>query len=69
MPLREYVCESCGRTIEEITKTGNEPDSITCEACGSRAIRTISRFSFVLKGGGWYSTGYQKAPGDSAQKS
>jgi putative FmdB family regulatory protein len=63
MPIYEYYCESCGHEFEVMQKINDKPIK-KCEACGeTRAKRSISRTSFVLKGSGWYVTDYggQKA--------
>ena len=67
MPTYDYECKSCGHTFDAF-------QSITadrlkkCPECGAmKAKRLISRTSFVLKGGGWYSDLYSSTRGDSAK--
>jgi putative FmdB family regulatory protein len=64
MPIYEYVCEKCGK-LNEVMQKVDDP-APKCDACGSRKLRRImSRSSFQLKGGGWYSDLY----GNSKTKS
>lgn len=59
MPIYEYTCDSCGKTVDVIQKVDDPPPE-KCEACGKQGSlkRQVSRTSFVLKGGGWYSDLY-----------
>ena len=58
MPTYEYSCPTCGSFDAEQRIT--ESAFTTCPTCGSAEVkRLISRSSFALKGGGWYSDGYQ----------
>jgi putative FmdB family regulatory protein len=59
MPIYEYVCSKCGKP-NEILQKFNDPTPEQCEACGARHTlsRMVSRSSFVLRGGGWYSDLY-----------
>lgn len=74
MPIYEYVCEACGR-ITEVMQRLNDPPPPTCPECGeTRLARLVSRTTFQLKGGGWYSDLYgsqKKKPeaGGDASKS
>ncbi len=68
MPLYEYRCEACGGTIEVIQKFSDRPLR-KCPQCSGRLRKLISRTSFQLKGGGWYSHGYGGSkPGAPAAK-
>ncbi|MBM7116569.1 FmdB family zinc ribbon protein [Archangium primigenium] len=55
MPIYEYSCSSCGKTIDVLQKI-SDPTPEKCTACGAQASlsRVVSRSSFHLKGGGWY---------------
>ena len=55
MPIYEYECRSCGKTVDVLQKV-SDPAPAVCSACGapSSLERVVSRTSFVLKGGGWY---------------
>lgn len=57
MPIYEYSCQDCKQIFEEWQKDYEERD-IPCPVCGGKAGRIISSTSFVLKGGGWYASGY-----------
>ena len=60
MPIYEYNCQDCKQIFEEWQKDYEERD-IPCPVCGGNASRIISSTSFVLKGGGWYASGYNSA--------
>lgn len=57
MPIYEYECLKCGRTIEAMQKFSDAQLS-ECAECGGRLRKLISNTSFVLKGTGWYKTDY-----------
>jgi putative FmdB family regulatory protein len=59
MPIYEYTCSACGKTSDVLQKLNDSPPD-HCELCGSQGTLTkvVSRSSFVLKGGGWYSDLY-----------
>jgi putative FmdB family regulatory protein len=58
MPIYEYVCKGCGHEFEREQRISEDPVK-KCPSCGAlKARRQISRTSFVLKGGGWYSDLY-----------
>jgi putative FmdB family regulatory protein len=59
MPIYEYACSQCGK-IQDVLQKMNDPAPETCEHCGASKTlsRKVSRTSFVLKGGGWYSDLY-----------
>jgi putative FmdB family regulatory protein len=61
MPIYEYACEKCDREFEVEQRITDDPIK-TCPHCKSKKIkRLISRTSFVLKGGGWYSDLYSSS--------
>lgn len=60
MPIYEYRCERCGHTVEILQKVGARSRR-KCEKCSGRLKKLISRTSFLLKGGGWYTEGYSKS--------
>lgn len=67
MPIYEYECGKCGHEFEVEQRITEDPIK-TCPACRSRkAKRLISRTSFVLKGGGWYSDLYASPGGKDAK--
>lgn len=61
MPVYEYACGACGHEFEEWQKISDPPVK-KCPKCGKQKVeRLISRSSFQLKGGGWYSDLYSSA--------
>ena len=64
MPIYEFVCESCGRTVERLQKLTDPPPD-ACPECGGRMAKIMSRNSFQLKGGGWYRDLYGSTGGTS----
>ena len=67
MPVYEYICKACDHEFEREQRISDNPLN-KCPECGAmKAKRLISRTSFVLKGGGWYSDLYSSARGDSAK--
>lgn len=62
MPIYEYCCEDCRQIFEEWQKDFQDRDKV-CPVCGGTSQRLISNTSFVLKGGGWYASGYSKGSG------
>jgi putative FmdB family regulatory protein len=58
VPIYEYVCEACGRITEAMQRMSDPPPA-SCPECGEgRLARLVSRTTFQLKGGGWYSDLY-----------
>ncbi len=57
MPIYEYRCTSCGRTLEVIQRFDDKPLK-KCTECSGTLEKLISRSAFQLKGGGWYNEGY-----------
>jgi putative FmdB family regulatory protein len=65
MPVYEYSCRACGHEFEREQRITEEPVK-TCPKCrAAQAKRMISRTSFVLKGGGWYSDLYASPSGEA----
>ncbi len=62
MPIYEFVCEACGRLAEVMQKV-DDPPPAKCDECGAegRMAKIMSRSSFQLKGGGWYSDLYSSS--------
>ncbi|HEY8211211.1 MAG TPA: zinc ribbon domain-containing protein [Myxococcaceae bacterium] len=69
MPIYEYVCKQCGKLTDVLQKM-NDPVSESCPDCGAKGPleKVISRTSFVLKGGGWYSDLYGSSKKDANKK-
>ncbi len=58
MPIYEYVCEACGKLTEVMQKM-SDPPLRKCPECGERKLaKLVSRTTFQLTGGGWYSDLY-----------
>ncbi|WP_426752134.1 FmdB family zinc ribbon protein [Myxococcus sp. Y35] len=70
MPIYEYSCQSCGKMIDVLQKV-SDPAPATCSACGAEGSlsKVVSRSSFVLKGGGWYSDLYSSTKKDGSSSS
>jgi putative FmdB family regulatory protein len=67
MPVYEYICKACDHEFEREQRISDKPLK-KCPACGAmKAKRLISRTSFILKGGGWYSDLYSTPRPDSAK--
>ncbi len=67
MPIYEYRCNKCSKELELMHKV-SEPAPKLCPECNAEDSleRLVSRTSFHLKGGGWYSDLYGSAkPGAS----
>ena len=59
MPIYEYSCKKCGKTIEVIQKFSDAPLK-KHQGCGGGLTKLISTSSFQLKGSGWYVTDYAR---------
>jgi putative FmdB family regulatory protein len=59
MPLVEYRCTECERTIEVIQKF-SDPDLQNCETCGGSLERLLSPPAIHFKGSGWYVNDYAR---------
>ncbi len=60
MPLYEYQCKSCGSTFEVIQKFSDRALR-KCSDCSGPLQKLVSRSSFHLKGGGWYTNDYSSS--------
>jgi putative FmdB family regulatory protein len=58
LPIYEYQCTNCGRTVEVMQRITDEPLQ-KCPSCKGKLRRLISLTSFQLKGTGWYATDYK----------
>ena len=60
MPIYEFVCPECGKTVEKMVLTLDDPvlKDLRCSLCGSRVERVLSVTGFILKGRGWAKDGY-----------
>src|SRR5437764_3584034 len=59
MPIYEYECEKCGKTIEVLQKMSDKPLK-KHENCGGALTKLISASGFQFKGTGWYVTDYAR---------
>src|SRR5436190_23676914 len=57
MPIYEYECAKCGKTIEIIQKMSDKPLK-KHGGCGGGLTKLISASGFHFKGTGWYVTDY-----------
>jgi putative FmdB family regulatory protein len=69
MPIYEYQCAKCGKTIEVIQKMSDKPLK-KHEQCGGTLTKLISASGFQFKGTGWYVTDYaRKSSGEGKETS
>jgi putative FmdB family regulatory protein len=62
MPIYEYLCEHCGKELEQLQKISEAP-LVECPACGEASLRKkVSAAGFQLKGTGWYATDFKDKP-------
>jgi len=68
MPIYEYTCSKCGK-LNEVLQKVDDPAPARCEGCGAKGSlkKVLSRSSFVLRGGGWYSDLYGSVKKDGAK--
>ena|SRR4030095_16571452 len=59
MPIYEYECSKCGKTIEVIQKMSDKPLK-KHSGCGGALTKLISAAGFQFKGTGWYVTDYAR---------
>ena len=57
MPIYEYECSKCRKTIEVIQKMSDKPLKKHA-GCGGTLTKLISASGFQFKGTGWYVTDY-----------
>lgn len=60
MPIYEYKCQSCQRTLEFIQKF-SDPLLTECPHCHGKLEKLVSLPHFELKGTGWYATDFKNA--------
>src|SRR5207302_8614987 len=66
MPIYEYQCAKCGKTIEVIQKMSDKPLK-KHEGCGGPLTKLISAAGFQFKGTGWYVTDYARKSGEKTE--
>src|SRR5262245_59634974 len=59
MPIYEYECSKCGKTIEVLQKMSDKPLKKHAQ-CGGTLTKLISAAGFQFKGSGWYVTDYAR---------
>lgn len=67
VPIYEYECTKCGRSIEAIQKF-SDPPLTKCSHCQGRLRKLVSMCTFHLKGTGWYVTDYSGKKQDTTKK-
>src|SRR5262245_55239048 len=67
MPIYEYECSKCGKTIEVIQKF-SDPVLKKHEGCGGSLTKLISASGFQFKGTGWYVTDYARKGASPSEK-
>jgi len=67
MPTYEYECPKCGH-FERFQSINDDPLK-RCPTCRRKVEKLISGGNFHLKGGGWYSDGYDKKGSSSDSSS
>lgn len=65
MPIYEYECAKCG--CFEHSQSIAEAPLARCPTCRRKVRKLLSASAFHLKGGGWYSDGYQRKNGAKAE--
>ncbi|HEX5000216.1 MAG TPA: zinc ribbon domain-containing protein [Terriglobia bacterium] len=68
MPIYEYACKKCGKTIEVIQKY-SDPVLKKHAGCGGALTKLISASGFQFKGTGWYVTDYARKGQSSGEGS
>ena len=59
MPIYEYSCKKCGKTIEVIQKFSDSPLK-KHQDCGGALTKLVSASGFQFIGTGWYVTDYAR---------
>ena len=49
MPIYEYRCPACGRTVEQLILPGEDEPEFFCDECGTKMGKIPSRFGFRFK--------------------
>ncbi len=63
MPIYEYQCKQCGRTLEKRQKFSDLPLTV-CPHCSGELEKLISAPAVQFKGGGWYADLYSSSKGN-----
>ncbi len=69
MPLYEYQCMTCQHHFTLI-RSMHDTSSPSCPKCKKmdKVERLISNTSFILKGSGWFDSGYNNTKKTSSEK-
>jgi putative FmdB family regulatory protein len=67
MPIYEYECSKCGKTIEVLQKMTDKPLKKHA-GCGGSLTKLISAAGFQFKGTGWYVTDYARKGAQTESK-
>ena len=67
MPIYEYECSKCGKTIEVLQKMTDKPLKKHA-GCGGSLTKLISAAGFQFKGTGWYVTDYARKESKTESK-
>src|SRR5215475_8301685 len=67
MPIYEYECSKCGKTIEVLQKMTDKPLKKHA-GCGGSLTKLISAAGFQFKGTGWYVTDYARKGANTESK-
>ena len=68
MPIYSYKCNACGHQSDVLQKMSDAPLT-KCPACGKDSYsKQLTAAGFVLKGGGWYVTGFKDQKGKDQDK-
>src|SRR5262245_46365965 len=67
MPIYEYECQKCGKTIEVIQRMSDKPLKKHA-GCGGSLNKLISAAAFQFKGTGWYVTDYARKGSNTESK-
>jgi len=68
MPLYEYRCVDCDRTVEVLQRV-SDPDPVECSYCGGKLERQLSAPAIRFKGAGWYVNDYGKSNSNGSSSS
>ncbi len=70
MPIKEYVCSSCGATSELLVGIGRNSDEVTCRSCGGAELqeRISAPAKPVINGGKGHTGGSTCCGGSPSDK-
>jgi putative FmdB family regulatory protein len=68
MPRYDYVCQSCGRSVEVIHGV-HSPGPSQCQHCGGEMRKLLSAPAIVFKGSGWAKKDRSAKPSTAKAKS